>query len=47
MTNAEITQILFKNFSKAKATRLFQFYKGYYFDAEIKKLCFCMADLTA
>jgi hypothetical protein len=38
MTNAEITEILFANFSKAKATRLYQFYKGYYFDAEIKNM---------
>jgi II/X family phage/plasmid replication protein len=38
MTNAEITEILFTNFTKAKATRLYQFYKGYYFDAEIKNM---------
>jgi len=38
MTNSEITQILLKNFSKAKATRLFQFYKGFYFDPETKNL---------
>ena len=38
MTSAEVQQKLLNAFSKAKATRLFSFYKNYYFDAELKDL---------
>jgi len=38
MKNSEITEILLKNFTKSKATRLFQFYKSYHLDDEAKDM---------
>lgn len=35
---AEVREILRQNFTKAKALRLFQFHKGYYFDLEMKAM---------
>ena len=37
-TDEQVTEILFRNFTKAKATRLYQFYKGYYFDEKMKSI---------
>jgi len=38
MTDENIKQILFENFTKTKATRLYQFYKDYYFNEEMKNM---------
>ena len=38
MSNENIKQILFNNFSKMKATKLYQFYRDYYFDVEMKDI---------
>lgn len=38
MTDESIKQILFNNFTKMKATRLYQFYKDFYFNDEMKSL---------
>lgn len=38
MTNEDIKEILFSKFTQAKATRLYQFYKGFYFDQEMKQM---------
>ena len=38
MTDEKIKQILFDNFTKTKATRLYQFYKDYYFNEEMKNM---------
>ena len=38
MKNSEITELLLKNFTKSKATRLFQFYKSYHLDDEAKDM---------
>jgi II/X family phage/plasmid replication protein len=38
MTEEKVSEILFSRFTKAKATRLYQFYKGYYFDEKIKNM---------
>jgi II/X family phage/plasmid replication protein len=38
MSDETIKQILFNNFSKAKATRLYQFYKSFYFNDEMKDM---------
>lgn len=38
MTDENIKQILFENFTKTKATRLYQFYKDYYFNDEMKNM---------
>lgn len=38
MTESEIESILFNKFSKSKATRLYQFYKGFYHDDVIKNM---------
>jgi II/X family phage/plasmid replication protein len=38
MTQAEVEKILFANFSKQKATRLYSFYKEYWADTEIKMM---------
>jgi II/X family phage/plasmid replication protein len=37
-TTAEVRKILSDNFSKTKAMRLYQFYRGYYFDEELKAM---------
>jgi len=37
-TEAEVSKILHENFSKTKAMRLYQFYKGYFFDQTIKDM---------
>lgn len=37
-TSAEVRRILYDNFSKTKAMRLYQFYMGFYFDEEIKAM---------
>jgi len=38
MTDENIKQILFENFTKTKSTRLYQFYKDYYFNEEMKNM---------
>lgn len=38
MTDEKIKQILFETFTKTKATRLYQFYKDYYFNEEMKNM---------
>jgi II/X family phage/plasmid replication protein len=38
MTDENIKQILFDNFSKPRATRLYQFYKDYFFSEEMKNM---------
>ena len=38
MTDENIKQILFEKFTKTKATRLYQFYKDYYFNEEMKNM---------
>ena len=38
MGDENIKQILFENFTKTKATRLYQFYKDFYFNDEMKNL---------
>ncbi len=38
MTDESIKQILFDNFTKIKATRLYQFYKDFYFSDEMKNM---------
>ena len=38
MTDENIKQILFENFTKTKATRLYQFYKDYNFSDEMKNM---------
>ncbi len=38
MTDENIKQILFENFTKTKSMRLYQFYKGFFFDTEIKDM---------
>ena len=37
-TNEAVREILYTNFSRQKATRLFQFYRGFYFDDEMKAM---------
>ena len=37
-TEEKVSEILFSHFGKAKATRLYQFYKGFYFDDKIKNM---------
>ena len=38
MNDENIKKILFDNFTKMKATRLYQFYKDFYFNDEMKNM---------
>lgn len=38
LTTSQISEVLFSNFNKTKATRLYEFYKGYYLDEEVKNM---------